>query len=109
MKTGESGTKQKRVRLPQGGLAVRPIYKLLQVMSNPCEPCARNSNQVSFRSMSAKEIQHALAKLPVKERGSLAAWLLETLPPHGTEDGAAEGIEEAARRREEIDSGRVQP
>ena len=59
--------------------------------------------------MSATEIQHALAKLPVKERGSVAAWLLETLPPHGAEDAAAEGIEEAARRREEIDSGRVQP
>lgn len=59
--------------------------------------------------MSATEIQHVLARLPVKERGSVAAWLLETLPPHGTEDGAAEGIEEAARRREDIDSGRVKP
>jgi hypothetical protein len=39
----------------------------------------------------------------------VAAWLLETLPPHGTEEGAAEGIAEAARRREEMDSGRVQP
>ena len=59
--------------------------------------------------MSATEIQHALAKLPVKERGSVAAWLLETLPPHGNEDGAAEGIEEAERRREQIDAGRIQP
>ena len=59
--------------------------------------------------MSATEIRNVLAKLPVKERGSVAAWLLETLPPHGTEDGVAEGIEEAARRREEIDFGRVQP
>jgi len=59
--------------------------------------------------MSATEIQHLLAKLPVKERGSVAAWLLEKLPPHGTGDGAVEGIEEAARRREDIDSGRVQP
>lgn len=58
--------------------------------------------------MSAIEIQHALAKLPTEERGSLAAWLLEILPPHGTEDALAEGVEEAARRREEIESGRVQ-
>jgi hypothetical protein len=59
--------------------------------------------------MSDIEIQHFLAKLPANERGSLAAWLLETLPPHGTEDATAEGIEEAVRRREEIDSGRVHP
>ena len=59
--------------------------------------------------MIAAEIQSALAKLPVKERGTLAAWLLESLPPHGSDDGSAEGVEEAARRREEINSGRVQP
>ena len=57
--------------------------------------------------MSATEIQDAVAKLPLKERGSLAVWLLETLPPHGTEDGTEEGLEEAERRRAEIDSGKV--
>ena len=59
--------------------------------------------------MIAAEIQRALAKLPLKERGTVAAWLLDSLPPHGSDDGLAEGIEEAARRRDEIDSGRVQP
>jgi hypothetical protein len=53
------------------------------------------------------EVQTAASDLPEKERGSLAAWLLESLPPHSGKDGSAEAIEEAARRREELDSGRV--
>ncbi len=59
--------------------------------------------------MSIAEIQHAVAELPETERGTLAAWLLESLPPHRPEDAGAEGIEEAARRREQLDSGGVQP
>ena len=59
--------------------------------------------------MSITEIQNAVSDLPEVERGTLAAWLLDSLPPHGHEDGSAEGIAEAARRREELDSGRVRP
>lgn len=57
--------------------------------------------------MSIAEIQNAASDLPDVERGTLAAWLLDSLPPHSHEDASAEGIEEAARRREELDSGRV--
>ncbi len=57
--------------------------------------------------MSLTELQTAVADLPEKERGSLAAWLLESLPPHTGKDGFAEAIEEAVRRRDELDSGRV--
>jgi hypothetical protein len=59
--------------------------------------------------MSLSQIKDAVAELPDKERGSLAAWLLDSLPPHSDEDAAAEGVAEAVRRREEMDSGRVQP
>ena len=55
------------------------------------------------------EIQKAISDLPELERGTLVAWLLDSLPPHGHEDASAEGIQEAARRREELDSGRVRP
>jgi hypothetical protein len=58
--------------------------------------------------MSLSDIKEALTELPDKQRGSLAAWLLDSLPPHADEDASAEGIVEAARRREELDSGRVQ-
>ena len=59
--------------------------------------------------MSIAEIQKAVSHLPEAERGTLAAWLLDSLPPHSREDATAEGIEEAARRREELNSGRVRP
>ena len=59
--------------------------------------------------MSLTEIKLAAEDLPARERGSLALWLLESLPPHSGEDATAEGIAEAARRREELDSRRVQP
>jgi hypothetical protein len=59
--------------------------------------------------MSLSEIKDALTELPDKDRGSLAAWLLESLPPHNDEDATAEGIAEAARRRDELDSGHTQP
>ena len=57
--------------------------------------------------MSVAEIQQAVSDLPEVERGTLAAWLLDSLPPHSHEDASAEGIREAARRREELNSGRV--
>ena len=59
--------------------------------------------------MSIAEIQNAVSDLPEIERGALAAWLLDSLPPHSNEDATAEGIEEAARRRRELDSGTVHP
>jgi len=59
--------------------------------------------------MSIAEIQHAVADLSEFERGNLAAWLLDSLPPHDTDDAGAEGIEEAVRRRQELDSGAVKP
>ena len=59
--------------------------------------------------MSIAEIQKAVSGLPEVERGTLAAWLLDSLPPHAHEDAGAEAIEEAARRREELNSGRVRP
>ena len=57
--------------------------------------------------MSLTEIKNALAELPDSKRGSVAAWLLDSLPPHSDEDATEEGVAEAARRREELDSGRV--
>ena len=59
--------------------------------------------------MSIAEIQKAVSDLPEVERGTLAAWLLDSLPPHHHEDAGAEGVAEAARRREELDSGKVRP
>lgn len=59
--------------------------------------------------MSIAEIQNVVSDLPEFERGTLAAWLLDSLPPHSEEDAGAEGLAEAARRREELDSGRVRP
>ncbi len=59
--------------------------------------------------MSIAEILSAISDLPEIDRGTLAAWLLDSLPPHNHEDASAEGIEEAARRREELDSGQVRP
>ena len=59
--------------------------------------------------MSLTEIERAVSDLSEDERGSLAAHLLDSLPPHGHGDGAAEGIEEAARRRNELDTGKVRP
>ncbi len=55
--------------------------------------------------MSLNQIKDAVAELPDKSRGSLAAWLLDSLPPHDAEDVADAGIAEAARRRDELDAG----
>lgn len=58
--------------------------------------------------MSFTELQTVVSDLPEKERGSLAAWLLESLPPHAGKDSSTEAIKEAARRRDELDSGQAQ-
>jgi hypothetical protein len=59
--------------------------------------------------MSVKEIQKSVSGLPAKERAKLAAWLLDTLPPASDDDAGAESLKEAARRRQELDSGRGRP
>jgi hypothetical protein len=59
--------------------------------------------------MSIAEIQRTVSDLPERDRGLLAAWLLDSLPPHSADDATNDGVEEAARRREELDSGKVRP
>lgn len=59
--------------------------------------------------MSLLELKETVAQLPDIEKGDLAAWLLDSLPPHNAEDSSNDSVEEAARRREELDSGRVKP
>ena len=58
--------------------------------------------------MSLNQIKDAVAELPDKARGSLAAWLLDSLPPHAEQDASDAGIEEAARRRDELDAGKAE-
>jgi hypothetical protein len=55
--------------------------------------------------MSLAEVEKRALALSEEERGRLAAALLETLPPPGTEVSD----EEVWAREEEIESGRVQP
>ena len=55
-----------------------------------------------------EEIKQEASGLPARARGSLAVWLLDSLPPHNGEDASADSIQEAVRRREELDSGRLQ-
>jgi len=57
--------------------------------------------------MSLNQIKDAVAGLPDKARGSLAAWLLDSLPPHAAEDDSDAGVEEATRRRDELDAGKA--
>ena len=57
--------------------------------------------------MSVAEFQKSVSGLPDKERAKLAAWLLDSLPPSSGDDADDESTAEAARRREELDSGRV--
>ncbi len=59
--------------------------------------------------MSMNEIQDAARGLSDQERGHLALWLLDSLPPSDGDDAISESIEEAARRRDEIDSGKTVP
>jgi hypothetical protein len=58
--------------------------------------------------MSLNQIKDAVAELPEKARGSLAAWLLDSLPPHAAEDDNTAGIEEAIRRRDELETGKME-
>jgi hypothetical protein len=57
--------------------------------------------------MSVAQIQEAVAGLRAEERAELAAWLLDSLPPATEDDAGADSVEEAARRRAELDSGQV--
>ena len=53
------------------------------------------------------EIQSAVAGMSERERGTLAAWLLDSLPPHSGADASVESLKEAGRRRDELESGAV--
>jgi hypothetical protein len=57
--------------------------------------------------MSMAEIQSTIASWPAEERGRLVAWLLNSLPPHASEDGVTDSIEEAARRGNQLDAGQA--
>ncbi len=55
------------------------------------------------------EVPRVVSDLPERDRGMLAAWLLDSLPPHGGGDASDEGVHEALRRRQELDIGRIDP
>jgi hypothetical protein len=59
--------------------------------------------------MSVAEIKNAVAALPERDQADLAVWLLDSLGESAFANQAEEdgGLAEAARRREELDSGRV--
>jgi hypothetical protein len=57
--------------------------------------------------MSLNQIKDAVAELAEQARGSLAAWRLDSLPPHSGEDANDAGIEEAVRRRDEVNAGKI--
>jgi hypothetical protein len=59
--------------------------------------------------MSVADIKNAVAELPEQDRSELAAWLLDSLPAPAFGDEHDDGLQEAARRREELDSGCVAP
>ena len=59
--------------------------------------------------MSVADIKNAVAELPEQDRAELAAWLLDSLPAASFGDDNDDGLREAARRREELDSCRVAP
>jgi len=61
--------------------------------------------------MSVADIKSAVSALPERDRADLIVWLLDSLPApvFGDEAEADDGLNEAARRREELDSGRVAP
>jgi hypothetical protein len=56
---------------------------------------------------SMTDIQATLANWPEQERGRLAAWLMDSLPPHSGEDTTDSSLAEAVRRRDELDRGVV--
>lgn len=55
-----------------------------------------------------EEIKKQVLELGLKERASLAEFLLSSLPPVPAECSEAEELNEAERREEEIASGQVQ-
>jgi hypothetical protein len=55
--------------------------------------------------MKLAEVEHEALALPERERASLAAKLLDTLPPPGTDVSD----EEVERRERELESGEVAP
>ena len=59
--------------------------------------------------MSLSELKQSMTQLPDVEKGNLAAWLLDALPPHSSEDASSESLDEAVRRREQLDSGQIKP
>ena len=58
--------------------------------------------------MSLLEIKESVAQLGDRDKGSLAAWLLDSLPPHSTEEATADSLADAVRRRNELDTGHTQ-
>ena len=59
--------------------------------------------------MSVAEIKSAVAAMPERDQAELVAWLLDLLPVPAHGEEGDEGLQEAGRRREELDSGRVAP
>ncbi|MBE7502103.1 MAG: hypothetical protein HS113_17765 [Verrucomicrobiales bacterium] len=55
--------------------------------------------------MSLAEIQHTVRELSETEGGNLAAWILDSLPHHTSQDAADDGVAEALRRRQQLDAG----
>jgi hypothetical protein len=82
----------------------RPVFR--RVDASP-QVLAANHRTGYRADMSVIEIRNAAAALAERERAELAAWLLDSLPPHAGEDD--EGLEETARRRDEFDSGKTLP
>jgi hypothetical protein len=77
-----------------------------------CSPVVRLAAGTEFGytdRMSMTDIQATLTTWPEQERGKLAAWLMDSLPPHSGEDAAASSIAEAVQRRLELDRGEVKP
>lgn len=72
------------------------------------QPLASARTVTYLPTMSLVEIKESATRLPDIEKGDLAVWLLDSLPPHGADDASTDSIKEASRRREELDSGKVQ-
>ena len=56
--------------------------------------------------MSIPEFQDGARKISVKERAELALWLLESLPPTDREDALQDSVDEADRRRMDLEAGK---
>ncbi len=64
---------------------------------------ARNSSGWYLTDMKLAEIEQEALALPDRERASLAAKILDTLPPPGTDVSD----DEVERREQELESGKV--